>query len=249
MPFRRPKMALLSFVLALFVPGISSLAFPQTDVLPSAGNGGNLVVALNPDHPPYEYFESSKNEFGGFNVEILRALARLMESEIEYSPLGTAEGLAALREGSVDAMLGVPYSIERDGFLDFTSPICVVSSAIFVRKDRGDISGIVDLAGRTVAVQKGDFIGEILQNGKGMLLVSNDSYESALRMLDLGDVAAFVGSRDVARHAIDEHGLRNIMSAGPPFHQAGLSIAVREGNHDLVSRLESALVAIRQTGE
>jgi PAS domain S-box-containing protein len=118
-----------------------------------------------------------------------------------------------------------------------------------VRGDTTDINSVVDLEGRTVAVAHGDFIGEVLQKGKRVHIVDNDSYESALRMLDRGDVAAFVGSQLTGQYLINKLGIRQIRVVGSPIHQVGYCIAVREGNHELVSRLEKALTIIKDTGE
>jgi polar amino acid transport system substrate-binding protein len=80
-------------------------------------------------------------------------------------------------------------------------------------------------------------------------LVSTDSYEHALELLRRGDVAAFIGSHLTGQYLINRRGPRDIKVVGSPIHQVGYGIAVREGNHRLVSRLEKALSAIKESGE
>jgi polar amino acid transport system substrate-binding protein len=211
--------------------------------------GEVLVIATHSDYPPYEYYDSLHGGFTGFNVDILNALARSMGVEVEYRHMSKITGFSAVRRKEVDGVLGVAYSIERDEFLDFTSPLCTISDAIFVREDTGDISSIVDLGGRTVAVDRNDLIGDVLQRQENIHLVPTDSYGHALELLERGDVAAFVGSRLTGQYLIARSGPRNIKIVGSPIHQVGYSIAVHEENHQLISRLEKALGAIKESGE
>jgi len=242
------KNAVLFCVLMSMLVGSAVFSAPQKHATPSAGEKV-LVIATHANYPPYEYFNPRFGTFEGFNVEVLDALAKQMAVRVEYRQMSKVEGLSALREGIVDGVLGVAYSIERDDDFDFTSPLCTISDTIFVRGDTTDINSVVDLEGRTVAVAHGDFIGEVLQKGKRVHIVDNDSYESALRMLDRGDVAAFVGSQLTGQYLINKLGIRQIRVVGSPIHQVGYCIAVREGNHELVSRLEKALTIIKDTGE
>ncbi len=208
-----------------------------------------LIIASHSNYPPYEYYNSLKGEFEGFNVEILNAMAKQMGVKIEYRQMSKIEGLSALRDGLVDGVLGIAYSIERDELFDFTSPICTIADAIFVRGDRRDINSTVDLEDRTVAVVAGDFIGEVLQRGKRVHIVTNDSYESALKMLERGDVAAFAGSQLTGQYLARKLRLSDIKMVGSPIHQVGYCIAVQDGNHALISEFEKALTAIKQDGE
>ncbi len=207
-----------------------------------------LVIASHGNYPPYEFYDHLNGRFEGFDIDILNAVAKEMGVTIEYRQMSKLQGLAALREGRIDGVLGVAYSIERDDSFDFTSPICTISDAVFVRNDVQGIHSIVDLEGRTVAVDRGDFIGEVLQKGKRVHIVEDDSYESALRMLERGDVAAFAGNQLTAEYLIKKLGLRNIQIVGSPVHQVGYCIAVKEGNHELVALLEKGLSTLKENG-
>jgi len=241
---KRVSVILLS-VLLIF--GLFILAVSRSDAAPP--NPRTLVVATRSNHPPYEHYNPLRREFEGFNVDILNALADHMDMKVDYRQMSTADGISALRTGQIDGFLGVTYSIERDEYLDFTSPLCTISDAMFVREDTHEINSIVDLEGRAVAVEQDDFIGEILQKGKGVHIVPNVSYEAALNLLDRGDVAAFVGSRLTGQYIIDSKKLNDIKVVGLPIHQGGYCIAVSEGNRSLISQFEMALAAIKRNGE
>jgi len=244
---RNPLVLLLTVVLV--ISNISAAPAADEAGTLSRRTPSKLIIASHSNYPPYEYYDHLKNRFAGFNVEILDALAKEMGVSVEYRRLSKLEGLAALREGTVNGVLGIAYSIERDDSFDFTSPLCTISDAIFVRGDVQDINSVIDLENRTVAVDRGDFIGEVLQKGKRVHIVVNDSYESALRMLDRGDVAAFAGNQLTAQYLVNRLGLRNINIVGAPIHQVGYCIAVQEGNHVLVSSLEKALNVLKENGE
>jgi PAS domain S-box-containing protein len=240
------------FIFTLTLCLICSQAFgaaDEKDVSSKKSAPKTLVIASHSNYPPYEYYNQLKGRFEGFTVEILNELAKEMNASVEYRRMSKMEGLAALREGTVDGVLGIAYSIERDDLYDFTSPLCTISDAIFVKNDVQDIKSVVDLDGRTVAVDSGDFIGEVLQKGKRVHIVTNESYEDALRMLERGDVAAFAGNELTAQYLINKFGMKNIKIVGAPIHQVGYCIAVREGNHALVSSLENALTILKENGK
>jgi len=240
------------FLFAIFLFAISGspvFSLSENDDSPLRKEDGVLVVSSHSSYPPYEYFDPRKGEFKGFNVEILNAMAERMGVRIEYRRQSKLAGLLALREGRVDGVLGIAYSIERDEFMDFTSSLCTISDAIFVRKDTEDITSIVDLKGRTVAVDRDDLVGAVLEKQEHVHLVPTDSYEHALDLLKRGDVAAFVGSLLTGQRLINKSGFHNIKIVGSPIHQVGYGIAVREGDYSLLSRLEKALSAIKGDGE
>lgn len=239
----------LLLALVMLLPGSSAWSTLQEGERLPQKDPNVLVIAVHSNYPPYEYFNPSKRELGGFTVEVLNALVKSIGTKAEYRQMSKMEGLSALSEGSVDAVLGVAYSIERDTSFDFTSPICTISDAIFVRNDVEGISSIADLAGRTVAIVQGDLVGDILQKGHRVHVVPNESYDNALRMLDRGDVAAFAGSQLTGQYLINKLGLHDIKIVGSPINQVGYCIAVREGNQALVSRLDKALSSIKGTGE
>jgi len=228
-----------------------ALAFsgPREAASQPEAEGEILLIASHSDHPPYEYFDPLEGEFAGFNVDILDALARQMGMSVEYRSMTKLAGLDAVAKGEVDGVLGGACSIERDEFLDFTSPLCTISDAIFVHEDTEDISGVVDLEGRTVAVDRDDLIGEVLRRNRIVHLVPTDSYEHALELLGRGDVAAFVGNELTGQYLIKEERLAGVKIVGSPIHQVGYGIAVGEENHKLVSRLDKALTTIKQNGE
>jgi polar amino acid transport system substrate-binding protein len=241
--------AILILILAFLIFCNPIFSAPQDPTPEPEAGIETLVIASHSEYPPYEYYDPLEDRFKGFNVEILNALAERMDVEVEYRRMSKVAGLSAIIYGEVDAVLGVAYSIERDRYLDFTSPLCTISDAIFVREDTEDISSIVDLGGRTVAVDRDDLVGNVLQRNDQVHVVPTDSYEHALELLERGDVAAFVGSQLTGQYIMARSGPRNIKIVGSPLHQVGYGIAVHEDNHQLISRLEKALSAIKESGE
>ncbi|GAB4332045.1 MAG: hypothetical protein Kow0099_03700 [Candidatus Abyssubacteria bacterium] len=240
---------LLASVSVVLASETSAVSAPETDALPATRDGTTLTIAVHSNYPPYQYYSSLKGEFRGFDIDLLNALADKVGAEVQYRQMSKIEGLAALREGLIDGVLGVAYSIERDDLYDFTSPICTISDAIFVKGDTQDISSMVDLENRTVAVVRGDYIGDVLRKGKRIHIVENDSYEDGLKLLDRGDVAAFAGNQLTGKYIVKRLRLNNIRIVGSPIHQVGYCIAVRQGNHELISQIEKALTAIKESGE
>ena len=82
------------------------------------------------NYPPYEY-NNEKGEPDGFNIELLRAVARITGLDIDITLTDWGEAVAALKEGRVDGISGMYYSVSRTDFALFTVPITYVTVAAF----------------------------------------------------------------------------------------------------------------------
>jgi polar amino acid transport system substrate-binding protein len=73
---------------------------------------------------PYQYreYRGGTGVLTGFDVEIERALARVLGVELVLADIAWEDHMAALRSGIADIAAGATYSTERDGYAYFSKP-------------------------------------------------------------------------------------------------------------------------------
>ena len=96
--------------------------------------------------PPYSFLD--ENGLGtGYNVDLTRAIAQVMQLNIEVKIGQWGEMHKALENGEIDA-LPMFYSVERDKMVDFSSSFSIVHNAIFMRQNTPVIATEDDLRGK-----------------------------------------------------------------------------------------------------
>ena len=73
---------------------------------------GSIIFGIDKNYPPHEYVENGKVK--GFNVDIIKAIAEEMGSEIEFKPMTWCEAKEALKNGSID-ILCMEYLLQSFG--------------------------------------------------------------------------------------------------------------------------------------
>ena len=201
------------------------------------------------DYPPFEY----ENERGipvGFNVDILQAISRALDFEIEIELRTWISARSALESGQIDGLLGMYYSEGRSLLVDFSNPHTILHGSIFCSNRTEAFSSLNDLRESRVAVQKGDLMDELVTNeGVGSEVVRVEFPEIAMRMLENGEVDAVLMSTIQGLFLIDELSLKNVMISEHPVARLEYCFAVKHGDSELLSLLNEGLSIISSTGE
>ena len=95
---------------------------PSVAAKQPAPENNTVIVGGNSNYPPYEFIDKN-GQPAGFNIDLTRAVAKVMGMNVQIR-LGTyEERIRALEAGTIDAMGGFSYSDERARLFDF-SPAC-----------------------------------------------------------------------------------------------------------------------------
>ncbi|MGH3366622.1 MAG: transporter substrate-binding domain-containing protein [Nocardioidaceae bacterium] len=121
---------------------------------------GNLTVCT---HLPYKPFQFNQGgQVVGFDVDIMDLVAKELglQQKVINTPFEGIQSGQALNTGECDAAAaGMTITEDRAKVLDFSDPYFEATQALLVKKGSG-ISGLEDLAGKSLAVQEGT-TGEI----------------------------------------------------------------------------------------
>lgn len=236
---------LLTFILSILFSSyllLPDCAFAVQDV-----GERTLKIGGDNNYPPYEFLDN--NNFRGFNVDIIRAIAIELGLEVELIPDSWEATMEALKDGELDAVQGMTITPERDEIYDFTDEIVINSQNIFVLQNTGNIAGIDDLKNKKVAIQAKDVTKEIIDGIPNIAIMEKVNQQEALQALTSGEVDAYVGNRLTGIYYVQSFGLtETVKIVGEPLYSTKYSIAVQSGNTALLQLLNSGLKAIKDNG-
>lgn len=115
-----------------------------------------IVVGLSPDYAPFE-FKDKQGNIIGMDVEIIKEVAKDLGVEYEIKGMDFDGLIKSLEANKIDVILsGMNPNPEREKSVTFSRGYYDSVSQLVVRKgDAGKYKTVADLAGKTIAVQKG----------------------------------------------------------------------------------------------
>jgi polar amino acid transport system substrate-binding protein len=240
---RRPPAWLAAAL--LFFPAEPARAQPFEDDPESAV----VVVGGDRSYPPYEFLDASGNP-AGFNVELTRAIARIMGLRVEIRLGRWGEMRRRLEAGEVDALAGMVFSEERARHFRFTPPTTFVAESIFGRKDGPRARGYDDLRGKSVLVLRGGIMHDtLLQHHPEVRPVPVDTQADALLDLAAGKYDHALIAKLPGLYLIRELRLANLEPMGAPVAEERYGFAVSARDEELLARLSEGLAILKNTGE
>jgi len=210
---------------------------------------GDRTVRIGGDwgYPPFEYLDEAGRPTG-FNVDLIRAIADKVGLSVDISLSTWTTARSGLESGSLDMLMGMYRSPDREALVDFSIPSIITAYGVFALKGSG-IAGVGDLKGKRIAVQDGDLGHEyVVANDLGDVVVV-DEWVDLFYTLLAGGADCVVSSTLQAWLAINDKEYSSIEEAGPPLFRAEYCLAVREGDAELLALLNSGMSVLRSTGE
>lgn len=239
------QFATLLVLLWIFLPAVVSHATCTAEAADHP-----IHAASEDDYPPY-CIVNERGEADGFSVELLRASLKAMGHEVDFRIGPWDQVKKMLSTGKVQVLPLVGRTPEREPFYDFTFPYLTMHGTIVVRDGETGIHGLDDLAGKQVAVLRGDNAEEFLRRiGLPATIVPTRTFEDALRELAGGRHDAVVIQRLVALQLIKKAGLTNLRMLDEPLRdfEQSFCFAVREGDKRLLEVLNEGLSLVIADG-
>lgn len=209
----------------------------------------SVVVGGDRSYPPYEFLnEGGKPD--GYNVELTRAVARVMGLDVEIRLGAWSEMRQALQSGKVDLLQGMSYSEERAVLADFSPPHTIVHHSIFARKGGAKAPTLADLRGKEILTLNDGIMQEFLVTKKtGAKIIPAETHADVLRALASGKHDFALMAKLPGLYLIRELGLANLEAVGDPVSAQDYCFAVKKGNAPLLARFNEGLAILKNTGE
>ncbi|MCP5367701.1 MAG: transporter substrate-binding domain-containing protein [Hyphomicrobiales bacterium] len=160
--------------------------------------------------PPMDYVDSLGRP-RGIGADMINALNQHLGGVLKIEPGSWQEIYEKAKNGELDVLSGITPRPDREAFFNFTTPYVTVPHVIFARDGAPAYAGLADLAGKTVGIERGFFLVDVLARKYPQVRVREyESTSNALDALSRGEVDAYVGNRAVALYTMQEGLISNV---------------------------------------
>lgn len=211
-----------------------------------------IIIGVSAYNPPMCFY-NNKKELDGFDIDVFKEIADVMNIEAEFQTINTGEVLQLINNGDIDCIAsGFSYSDERTKDYEMTQPY-LRNAVVLVALKRKELKNPEDLKGKKIGGQKGSLGVSIIKNNPELMAKITsvrDTYNNITEVLgDLKNLGIDAGVADIS--AISEY-LAKEPDVYKIFEDA-LAIdyyvyAFKKGNLALKNEVEKTLLKLEQQG-
>jgi signal transduction histidine kinase/CheY-like chemotaxis protein len=203
-----------------------------------------IRLGVDPRFVPFEFIDED-GEYKGIAADYLALVSEKTGLQFEIKDVTWPEAYDMALTGDVDALPAVGKTEEREEHFLFSQPYYYYKRVIVTRDIDTQISGMDDLEGLTVAVQRNSSHHSYLLSYPKINLSLYDSVDAALTAVATGTEKAFVGNLATTNYLVRSNGLTNLrFVAFEAAKQQALYFAVRKDLPELVSIFDKAMETI-----
>lgn len=245
---------------ARFLSTISLLLLVCTAALAHAGDSavtrilerGILVVGTSGNMPTMSFIDDQGRP-AGFDIDLARIMADVMETKLEIRVMPFTELVPALGRGEVDMVISnLTITPRRNLQVSFVGPYITSGKCVVSRDERlsnPDGSRDVNTAETTLAVLAGstseDFARELLPQAT---LVRIQTYAEGVRMLLDGKASGMLTDYPVCLATLKENPDAGLVSVFSRLTYEPIGIALPPGDARFINFAEHLLERLDQTG-
>ena len=193
--------------------------------------------------PPFHYFDD-QGHLKGISADYIFAIMNTLGVKLEVqNNLPWPEVLEKAKSGEIDLIPCAAKTVDRQVYLNYSSPYLSFPLVILTSKNAPFIGGIEDLHGKTLAIINRNIISTWLKRDK----IKFEPYyvKSPLKKLEaisFGIVDAGIENLATAIYTIQKQGLTNVKIAAPTqYENYNLHIAVRKDLPELLGVINKVI--------
>ena len=205
-----------------------------------------IVVVSESSWPPINFVDS-KGLYQGITADYLNLISKRLGLRMEViTDYDWDQMVDMARTKQVDMISAIVKNKEREAFLEFTDPYFVSPYVIVTRRTLPRIDSIKELAGKTIAVEKGFFLHRQLERKfPNLKLLTTENTIEALKAVVRNEADAYVGNLMVIRYLFKTHGITGLKVACPaPWPGSQLRLGIRKDWPQLTGIVNKALADI-----
>ncbi len=214
---------------------------------------GTWRIATEPTFPPFEFVNSQTGELLGFEMDIVRAMAKAAGKDLEIETMRFDGILPALISGTVDAgAAGFSMNPERAKRVLFVNPFYRCGLGFLVKNEDADkMKTFADLKGKRISVQLGSVAATAAFKIEGAKVTTFDSAGDAILNMMAGNADAVINDHTVTSYILTQ----NANFAKSCTHQTGellstsvIAMVVSKKNPKMLGEMNAALQKIVDDG-
>ena len=239
-------------MLMLGATALVAATVAQAGAIDEAVKRGTLKVGMDPTYMPFEMTDK-RGEIIGFEVDILKAMAKSMGVKLELVSTGYDGIIPAFLTGKFDMIgSGMTLTQERNLRLNFSEPFIVVGQTLLIRKElEGTIKSYKDLNDEKYRLtSKLGTTGEMVAKkliSKAKYHGYDNEQEGVLDVVN-GKADAFVYDAPYNVVAEKKVGNGKLVFLDEPFTFEPLAFGLKKGDYDSINFINNFLHQIRNDG-
>jgi polar amino acid transport system substrate-binding protein len=212
---------------------------------------GKLVVGVSDTTPPFSFRKVPESTITGYDIDLVKGVARRMGVALEMVPVSSAERIPLLQQDKLDFVAtSMTRTRERLRDIDFSHIYFVTPHAVIVRKESG-ITSVRQLAGRKASSASTSTAGGNLKDVVAdVSIVYVRDYALAFAALKAGEVDAFTTDETVLRAIVRQDGHPDDYVFLPDFTKSrDVGFALKQNEPRLKATINQALLDLESSGE
>ncbi|MGN0916059.1 MAG: basic amino acid ABC transporter substrate-binding protein [Succinivibrio sp.] len=229
----------LNLIAKVFILAVALISF-QLQAKP-------LRVGTETSFPPFEY-KDERGNLVGFDIDLMNAIARISNLDIEYVELPFNDLVTALSSNRVDIVIAAMSITEsRSRFVDFSTPYFISGLSLLIRKN--DVEKYVtidDLNTSRICAQTGTTGSKYMKSISGLTRIYDKTNELYKALVD-GRCDAILNDRPINQYKmfINPSVYSEIKEY---YNNEYYAIAVNRNNLELLGTINKALVDLKKNG-
>ncbi|MFE8103272.1 ABC transporter substrate-binding protein [Brenneria goodwinii] len=236
-------------VTILLSVGMSTVTQADDSAIAKIKARGELIVATG-NYRPFEYYDDN-NKMVGYDIDIAQKIAEKLRVKLKVNDMQFTSLIPSVQSGHADIVIAAMYiNDERKKVVDFSEPYLKTGMVLVVKKSNNAIAGPEDLKGLTVGAKAGATSEQVARKLSETTPFTIKAYQdTSAQTLDLTSGRIDAGINDLLNQMELNKVFDNVKVVGKPFTEASLGIAVKKGDTQLVSLVNSVINEMRASGE
>lgn len=212
-----------------------------------AYSGEEIKCGVASGFPPYQY-TNDKGEVTGIDVEIAKLVFKTAGIKAVFISGEWDFFISNLvhNTGAIDMLVGAEFNERRSQFMDFSTPLHLRRTNLFVLKD-SSYSTIESLYGKVVAGDQDSMFEKNLADKKNNIrIITTTSKEDSFNKLKEQLIVGAIAPELVASYFSKKMNIK-IKAIGPADQGANVSMTVKKGNKVLLDKINAAIKELKKT--
>lgn len=210
-----------------------------------------LTVGMSGDQPPMNML-NRQGELMGFDVDLAKALASAMYTELKIEQMPFGDLTAALEKGDIDMIIsGMAITADRSRSAAFVGPYIMSGKSILATRtalDQIASGGISATEVKLAALKNSTSATFVREAAPNATLVEVGNYDEAIKMLSNGTVAGLVADAPMCKLQVLRNPDAGFVTLDKPLTVEPFGIAVPADDAQFLNLVQNFVRAYEATG-
>ncbi|MEO1079520.1 MAG: transporter substrate-binding domain-containing protein [Pseudomonadota bacterium] len=232
---------------------MSGVALAAGPVLDRIVNAGVLKVAMSGNQQPFNFVYGKRERLVGYDVDLARELARVINVELELVTVRFEDLMSALEDGRADMVIsGMTITAARTQEVSFVGPYVLSGKSLLARGEsaanRSSPEDFNDPAVKLAALKGSTSESLVQQQLPKSELMPVADYDEGLKLLMGGEIDGMVADMPILAYTKNRYRDVNLQLVTPPLSLEPMGIVIAAGDPQLENFLRNYLTVFEKTG-